>query len=107
MTSIPFALWPLDSLAFWEEEENEVVIAKTGGAVGGGMGHLVEFQILSGNPSQASLLKQSGLGVDCKDSKDQAHKWPEHWSCQTLLYPSSNGSSPGLDCFSNYEMTPL
>lgn len=55
------------------------------------MGQLVGFQVLYENPSQGSLLKQSGLGVHCKDSKEQAHKWPEHWSCQILLYPSSNG----------------
>lgn len=35
------------------------------------MGQLVGFQVLSGNPSQGLLLKQSGLGVDCKEAKNK------------------------------------
>lgn len=58
-TSIPSALWHLDSLAFWEEGAIEVVIAETSGGVGEGMDQLAGFQfLLSGDPSQGSLPSQ-------------------------------------------------
>lgn len=67
MTSITFALLTSDSLALWEEGASEVVIAETDGGVGEKMVQLAGFQFfLSGDPSQRSLLRPSGLGVDCK-----------------------------------------
>lgn len=81
-TSIPFALRPLDS--FWEEGASEVFIAETAGGIGEGMDQLAGFQfLLSGDPSQGSDHCRARVDWEwivrwC--SKEQAHKWPEHWS---------------------------
>lgn len=62
-TSLTSALGPLDSLAFWEEGASKVITAEMGGGAGGRRGQLVGFQhLLSGDPSQRSPLRQSGLG---------------------------------------------
>lgn len=45
-TSLTSALWPLDSLAFWEEGASKVITAEMGGGAGGRRGQLVGFQLL-------------------------------------------------------------
>lgn len=66
-TSIISALWPLDSLAFWEEGASKVITAEMGGGAGG---QLVGFQLLlSEDPSQRSPRRQSGLGGGAAKNK--------------------------------------
>lgn len=92
-------------MAFWEEGAWEVVTAETGVVeLERGMGHLAGFQFLGpGDPSQASLQRQSGLGGGRWIGKEQAHKWPGHRGCQVPPCPPSSGWSPGLDLFQQLE----